>query len=305
MTGHRLLLVNQVEELLMRQAGIARRRQLRAAGLSRRGLARAVATGRLRFVRPDLYVTPEPRDDELLHQAVVRLDAAVSHESAALLWGIELAFRPAQPRVTVPRDRGGAAHPGVRVHRRDLGPHAVEVRGGVRVTSVLQTLLDLCRVLPRAEAVAAVDAALRQGLVTVEDLTAALRALPPGRGRPKVARALQLVDPRSGSVLESLCRVLLHEQGLPAPVTQLVVRHQGRWVGRVDFAWPGAMLVVEVDGFAFHSGRAEYRRDRRRVNALQAAGWVVLRFSWEDVVQDPGYVVASVAAGLGAARAAA
>ncbi len=106
---------------------------------------------------------------------------------------------------------------------------------------------------------------------------------------------MALADPRCGSVLESLCRLLLIQAGLAPEVTQLLVRSRdGGRIGRVDFAWPSARLVVEVDGFAFHADRESYREDRRRSNALQRAGWVVLRFSWEDVVHTPQLVVAAV-----------
>ena len=142
-------------------------------------------------------------------------------------------------------------------------------------------MLDLCRSLPLAEAVVVVDSALRQAQVTVEELTVALRELPAGRGRGQVARALRLMDPASGSVLETLCRVLLQQAGLAPTATQFVVRDaRGRWIGRVDFAWPHQRLVVEADGFAFHADRASYRDDRRRGNALLLDGWRVLRFSW-------------------------
>ena len=99
-------------------------------------------------------------------------------------------------------------------------------------------------------------------------------------------------------MLESLCRVLLHLAGLPAPETQLGIRGPAGWIGRVDFGWPEQRLVVETDGFAFHADRASYRVDRRRGNALVLAGWRVLRFSWEDVVHAPDTVVADVRAAL-------
>lgn len=297
--------VDAVEELLARQGGMARRRQLRKAGLSRRRLAAAVSGGRLRLVTPDLLVTADPQPDELLRGAVLRLDGVVSHHSAALLWGIELVRTPEQPHVCVGRDRGGAQHAGVEVHRRDVPRCDREEVGGVPVTGPVRTLLDLCRCLPLPEAVASVDSALRQALVTVEELTAALRQLPAGRGRQRVALVLRLMDPQSGSVLESLCRVLMVERGISSPEPQYVVRRAGRWLARVDFAWPEQRLIVETDGFAFHSDRARYRKDRRRLNDLQLAGWVVLRFSWEDVVHDPDYVVATISAVLAARRVAA
>jgi very-short-patch-repair endonuclease len=174
-------------------------------------------------------------------------------------------------------------------------------RDGLRVTTVVRTIVDLCRTLPLAESVAVTDSALRRRAVTLAGLRTALCALPAGRGRDAVARVLVLADPDCGSVLESLLRVLLHQRGLRPARSQLLVRSRsGALVGRVDFAWPDVGLVVEADGFAFHADRRRYREDRRRANALVLAGWRVLRFSWEDVVHDPDAVVACVRAALDA-----
>ncbi len=292
--------VDAVQQVLARSGRIARRRDLLAAGLSRRALQRRVERGELRPLTPHLFTdVAQPSPDEPLRAAVVALDGVVSHTSAALLWGLELARTPEQPTVTVGRDRSRATSDGVVVRRADLVDGDWSSRDGVRVTTVVRTVLDLCRTLPLAEAVAAADAALRLGLVRLVELRAALCALPAGRGRAAVARVLALVDPRSGSVLESLLRVLLHVHGIRPPRSQLVVRtRQGVRVGRVDFAWPDLRLVVEADGFAFHADRRAYRDDRRRSNALVLAGWRLLRFTWEDVVQHPERVVAAVRTAL-------
>ena len=212
---------------------------------------------------------------------------------------MELVADPTVLTVTVGRDRSRVARPGARVHRHDLSAEDRVQRHGLWLTTPLRTVLDLCRALPLAQAVAVADSALRRGLVTVEELVGAHSALPPAVGRGRVAAVIRLVDPGCGSVLESLCRVLLHLAGLAPPETQLEVRDSGgRWIGRVDFAWPAVRLVVETDGFAFHADRASYRADRRRGNALVLAGWRVLRFSWEDVVHSPDDVVADVRAAL-------
>lgn len=252
--------------------------------------------GRLRLLTPHPVTNvDQPRPDEALVAAAVALQATVSHEHAALMWGMELAADAPGPTVTVGRDRSRATHKGARVRRSKLADGERVERDGVLVTTALRTVLDLCRSLPLPEAVAVADSALRRELVTVEELTAALCRLPAGVGRQRVARVLGLVDPECGSVLESLARVLLVQAGLGPEQTQLVVRTAaGGWIGRVDFAWPTARLVVEVDGFAFHADRASYRSDRRRGNALVLAGWRLLRFSWEDVVAHPDEVVAAV-----------
>lgn len=249
---------------------------------------------------------PEPDPYGLL--VVARVAAAVasvrgvaSRTSAALLWGIELVRAPVEPEVTVGRNRSRvSAPPGVRVHRADVAAQDVVVVRGVPSTSAVRTVLDLARVLPLPEAVAAADSALRLRLCTFAELVTAVAALLPARGRPACRAVLERVDLVSGSVLESLCRVVLEDGGLRPFETQHVVRVGGRTVGRVDFAWPEQRLVVEVDGFAFHADRARYRADRRRTNALVLAGWRVLRFSWEDVVSRPDVVVTQVRAALDA-----
>jgi len=294
--------VDAVEELLARQGRVARRRDLLKAGLSRRQLRRRVQRGELRPLSPDLFTdSAQPSPDEDLRAAAVALDAVVSHQDAALLWGLELVRTPTERTLTVGRNRSRAHRAGVRVHRADIAEDARVLRDGLRITTVVVTVVDLARRLPVAEAVAVGDSALRQGLARLEQLRTALLALPAGRGRDRVARVIALLDPRCGSVLESILRVLLAEHGL-RPQTQVEVRSRaGRRIGRVDFAWPDRRLVVECDGFAYHADRARYRQDRRRGNALVLAGWQVLRFSWEDVVGLPDYVVATVRGVLDAA----
>lgn len=286
----------EVMTLLRRQGGLARRRDLRAAGLRRRALERAVRDGSLQVVTRDVLSARLDRPaDTALRAAVVGLAGTACGTSAAQVWGIDLAAVPGVHEVAVPHARSRAQWPGTVVRRRDLPAEDCTVRDGIAVTTPLRTALDLGRTLELAEAVASVDAALRAGLVSVTSLTSALVAVPPGAGRRDLTRVVRLVDPQSGSVLESLCRVLLVQAGLAPPETQLVVRgRDGRVLGRVDFAWPEQRLVVEVDGYAFHADREHYRQDRRRTNGLVLAGWTVLRFSWEDVVCRPDAVVAAV-----------
>lgn len=235
--------------------------------------------------------------EEPLRTAVGALRGVASHHDAARLWGIELVERSPLRHITVARCRSRVSYAATRVHRADLAEVA-EVQG-IPVTPALRTVVDLCRVLPLPHAVAAADSALRTRLVTPHELLAAAADLPPAAGRPRVREAVTRVDRLSGSVLETLCRLLLEDAGLRPFETQYLVRVGRGTIGRVDFAWPEQRLVVEVDGFAFHADRATYRNDRRRTNALVLAGWRVLRFSWEDVVGSPQVVVAQVRRALG------
>lgn len=216
--------------------------------------------------------------------------AVASHETAARAWGLSL-LSSGPDRVTVPRNRAGLSVPGWRVHRADLGTGDRAVRGGVAVTGVVRTVVDLARTLPPAQAVVVADSAVRLGLVRLDVLVAALRS-PTGRGAAGPRRVAQLVRADSHSALESLLFVLLMDRGIPRPRSQLFVGDDvGRISAQVDFAWPWARLVVETDGFAFHSDRAAYRRDRERSNELARLGWRMLRFTWEDVQGRPEHVV--------------
>jgi very-short-patch-repair endonuclease len=60
-------------------------------------------------------------------------------------------------------------------------------------------------------------------------------------------------------------------------------------------------IAIEVDGWAFHHSPERFQRDRTRQNDLVALGWTVLRFTWGDLVERPGYVVAAIRRQLAAA----
>jgi len=88
---------------------------------------------------------------------------------------------------------------------------------------------------------------------------------------------------------------LLRRTGLPLPRTNVKV---GRY--EVDMLWRQERLVVEIDGFAFHSTRAAFERDRRRDADLQARGLKVMRVTWKQIVEEPEATLVRVARLLGA-----
>jgi hypothetical protein len=144
---------------------------------------------------------------------------------------------------------------------------------GLCISPVLDVLSFCARTRPLDEAVTLIDSALRRRLVTVEQLRC--RA---GRGSA-LHRALQLADPRSGSVLESALRVLLAQHGLLPPASQYVIRGAGRFLARVDFCWPALRLIVEADGQRWHDPADARSLDRRRANGCASHGWRILRFT--------------------------
>lgn len=277
---------------------VIHRNQILATGIDGKELTELVRSGVVTRLWRGYYTTgeaialPDPR-------GVTRsMRVALSHESAAAWCGAELPQAADRLHVTAPSNRGRRAEVAdlVRLHRRNLLPGDVIRVRGVAVTSPPRTIADVARTASVANAVAVADSYLRLGATSQEELQSYVASLPRAFGRPQARRVVALTDPASGSVFESITRVLFVESGLPNPVTQLDVRgRDGRWIGRVDFAWPAAGLIVECDGFEFHSSVAAFERDRRRWAELTRAGWRVVPVTWRQVVDDPRWVVAIVA----------
>lgn len=275
--------------------------QARAAGVSRSEQRRHLDRGVWRQVERGILATfdREKSEHDALHLALLRAGprSAASHASAARLHGWDLLQGSRTVHLVVPANQARArAARGVVVHRASrpqVVRHAV-----LRSTAPACTAIDLAGSLPRAEAVIAVDSALRSTAVTLDSLTQTLRGQRTWERSGEAAAALALASPLSGSVPESAARMLWHGAGLPAPTEQLLLVLPGIGVVRVDFAWVAARLVVEIDGWAFHAGPDAFARDRARDRALVLAGWPVLRFPTALVRDDPEEVVATVAAAL-------
>jgi len=226
--------------------------------------------------------------------------AVVTGRSAAVLWGLDDVAGPADDvELTVPADRPRSRVAGVHVRRAALDAGQVVRRLDVPVTTAAATALALAAQGPLTEAVVLLDRFAAARLVTLTDLRDASSAVA-GRGCRQVRAAVRLADGLAGSPQETRLRLLLHASGLPRPVAQFTVRHEGVFVARVDLAWPELRLAVEYDG-RWHGDTAQFAADRRRLNRLTAAGWRVLFVTAEDL-HDPRALVLRVAEALGVPR---
>jgi very-short-patch-repair endonuclease len=281
-------------EALEALGGVATRAALVGA-TSRRAVDRALREGEVVAVGRGRYALPSVADAPRLAHG---LGGVLSLTSAALHHGWEVARPPVRPHVLVPRHRraSAASCPEVVLHRGDLLPEDV-VDG--TATSVELTLLQCGRSLPFDEALAVVDSALRHGVPPATLRRVALTVA--GPGTPQVRRLAAVGDDRAANPFESVLRAIA--LGVPGLHVRPQVRIATQPPARVDLADEDLGIVLEADSFAWHGDRAALRSDARRYDLLVAAGWIVLRFAWEDVMHDQDFVrqvlVSSVAVARG------
>jgi very-short-patch-repair endonuclease len=220
--------------------------------------------------------------------------ALLSHETAGRLWALPV---PATREIHVALPGRGGVHrrPGLRLHRiRYLHPSDVTRRDGIPVTSPARTLLDLAAGLPTRELARAVEEATILRLVSIDSLAEQFSRYPRHHGVAALREATRREPARTRSEAERRLLELIRAARLPEPQTNAPV---GPY--EVDFLWPEARLVVEVDGYAFHSTRAAFERDRRRDAELQALGHRVVRATWRQIEDEPEALVASLALAYG------
>jgi very-short-patch-repair endonuclease len=221
-------------------------------------------------------------------------EAVLSHRSAAWLW--QLAHRPDGEIDVMVVGRNGGRRPHVRVHEtRCLGALERTKREGIPVTTPARTLLDLAESVSPRELERALDEARVRRLGRRSQLTGVLDASPGRKGAAALAALLDREgDPKlTRSEAEERTLALVRAARLPRP------RVNARVGGlEVDLLWREQRLVVEVDGYAYHSSRTAFERDRLRDAELGAAGFRVMRLTWRVLVDEPEAVVARLASAL-------
>jgi very-short-patch-repair endonuclease len=288
------------------QHGVVSRAQALACGLTTSALKRRLAAGRVVAMHPGVYRwpgTPTTWEQRVVAACLAGgRHAFASHRTAAALWSLVDAtdlVEVTSRRPCCPKPRGVVLH-----RSTDLDPTHVTMRQGVPVTNPLRTMVDLGSVLSRPQVEDALDRGLAAHLFSVAAVEHVLAevARPGRRGCGVLRRVLDqraLGAARPDGLLEPRMARHLRTAGFPPAAFQ-------HWIpearARVDFAYPHLRLAIEVDGFAFHASERSMSSDHDRQNRLLAAGWVVVRFTWGDVVRHPSLVtrrLSEVLASLG------
>jgi very-short-patch-repair endonuclease len=283
-----------VARLAGRQFGLVSTTQLQERGVSRRTIHDWVKAGYLHLVLPRVYgVGHSPSGQEAkLAAALIYAgpEAMLSHATAA--WWLGLADSKAH-RIEVSTPRRCRSITGIEVHqRRNLER---DWHRGLPVTQLVQTLRDYAVTASRSELRRALAQADYDGRL---DLAAIEADLGPGRaGSAKLRQGLERHQPKLAYTKSRLERALVglcEAGGLSLP--ELNTRVAG-W--EVDAVWRDQRVVVELDGWRNHHSPAQVNRDRRKEFALRAAGFTVIRYSEEQIVQQPDLVLAELRRLLG------
>lgn len=222
--------------------------------------------------------------------------AVLSHRTAACLHGFN--HFPEGP-LEVTTSRQLSAHEGVRIFRVPAVPKCDRAEvDDLNVTNAARTLLDLAALTDRLTLRATFDQALREKKTTLEKLEAAVAR---SRKRPGIIDVRSLLQEFQGaggpteSELEREALDLIELAGLPTPKVQwaVIVGSKRR---RLDLLFKG--VVVEMDGYASHSGIDRFEDDRVRNNSLTAGGLRVLHWTWRAVHDRPDELIAELYAAL-------
>ena len=247
------------------------------------------------------HLAPYPLGDETAALLAMPDGAALGYYSAGSIWGM-LAPGSGDGLIHIVIRQAHLSHVrGVKIHRsRALSRAEIRVRDAVPVTSPARTLLDLAEVLTERALELAYDRGVVARIVSPHDVA---RALAGAVGRRRRRALERLVERQRGPALtrseaEEVFLALIRSANLPEPLVNARIHGY-----EVDFLWPGR-LVVEIDGFRFHSTRRSFDHDHRKDAVLRSFGLPVLRFTWEQITGEPVMVVALVAQSLAAVNGA-
>lgn len=290
--------------------GLVTRAQLLTAGLRPGQIDHRLASGRLERVQPEVYRaggSPPSTAQQLVAACLASGPlAGASHRAACACWGVSLPETPPD-EIIVPY-RSSPELTDVIVHRSlDLEPSHLTIHDGVPVTTPTRTIADLGAVEPWWRVERALEQMLVAGLTTIEEVRA-FREQHARKGRRGLGVLGQVLDRRGlgdrtpESVLEAMLATLLAEHGVEMPEYQ----HEVVFGGRrrvIDFAYPRFRIAIEVLGFEPHTRRTVFEDDCVRGNELALHGWLVLEFTWNDVLNRPEYVATVVRRALRDAEA--
>jgi predicted transcriptional regulator of viral defense system len=280
--------------LAAKQGGAIANRQLTRLGVSGSTIKSWLRSGRLHPRHRGVYALGHPTLAHIgiLWAAVLACGpgAVLSHRSAALLWCIRQSSRKPVDVTVVGRSR--RRRKGIDVHLvRHLDPRDVTEIGGLPVTTLARTLLDLAEVVPVNQLRRAINEADYLKLFDLKAIDEQLSRSNGRRGQKPLTAVLSAVvpDDRTRSDLEEAFLTFCEERGIPRPRV-----NRGRNGKELDMTWLGHDLIVELDGYQGHRTRRAFENDRRRDARHLLEGLRTVRVTANWLTTEPADLEATV-----------
>jgi hypothetical protein len=169
--------------------------------------------------------------------------------------------------------RSGRPPAGLIVRNELIEDDEVVDLAGLKVTTPERTALDIARHLPRDLAVRYLDALANATDIKAADVLRLGERYPRLRGIPRARTALSLMDGGAQSPRETWLRLLLIDDGLPAPRTQVMVS-DGFNVAFVDMGYDEPQVGLDYDGQQHMTDRGRYVHDIGRAELIDRQGWI-------------------------------
>lgn len=271
-----------IAALAGRQRGYITRAQLLAAGLSSGEITYRIKLGRLIPVYAGVYAVGHlptlPQDRAVGALLACGKGAVLSHGSAAALWGV---FR----RWDVPFEvtaRTARRRSGIRVHRATLTRADIRTHIGIRVTSPARTLLDIAPRVSEKTLTRAVNELRFARHLRIADLADLLERRPRAPGARRLISFVETADNATRSKFERDFLAFTERFGLPRP--QVNVQVAGR---EADAYFARERVIVELDGYEFHSSKDRFRSDRDNDTEALTLDIVTVRVTGDRLEQSP------------------
>jgi len=268
--------------------------ELATLGLSRHQLRRLLDEHIVRRVLRRVYVSSNVEDSRELRIAALALimpkDGVLYGCTASWAMGVDTFAPNARfdlvPQCVVPHGSGRSKTQGVRCVEGYLCSGDIVELGPLRSTCPTRLTTDLLRTLRRPYALSAADGMAHAGLVTVSEVMSRLDRL---KGYPGIIQARELsvlIDRLTESSGESWQRLRLIDAGFPRPRSQYVVLdHNGRFIARLDHAYPLVRVGSEYDGREYHGHGDDIAADNRKRDYLtRVMGWRLEINCREDIL---------------------
>lgn len=291
-----------VTALAWSQHGAFSAAQAAVHGITRTWLSRHTKVGTLRRPVPGVYTLASApstsRQTHMVHVLAAGDGSLVTGDSALGLWCPELVL-PLRPVLAVPRTCGYQAKQARLIRSSDLHIAKPGRIDGIPVVGVARALLDASIGRTPGEVVSMINACQRHSPIAfgalVETLDEHAR-----RGRPGIrtfrAALGKLTAEIPDSEFERLALEGLTVLAVEPPRLHHVVCLAGEAPIELDLGWPHLRLDVELDGRDHFVRMKTARRDRQRDRLLQAAGYIVARYTWDDYLSDRRGMLSEIAA---------